>query len=487
MLRRLLVVALTGLAALACAMPAQALQLGFNDEDLLTPATASGTGATDAGMALGLQHARGAGASIWRLQLRWSSVAAAAPPNAAVAADPAWSGYDWSAIDRKVRAVVGAGFQPLLWVDNAPAWAEGPHRPAVSEFAPAGSWRPNAAALQAFAQAVATRYRGDFPDPLAAGTTLPRVGTYQAWNEPNLYVEITPQYVKSGKRWVPAGPAIFRSLVNAVYAGVKAADPRARVGAGSTAPFGDYPAGGHRVPPVELWRDLLCLRQNGRTLKQSASCPAVHFDFYAHNPYSPYAPTHAALNADDVTVPDLGKLTTLVRRGVAAGTIQPKAAKPLWITELGWDSNPPDPQGVSTTAQAHYEEGAISVLAREGAQAILFWNARDDAPVPSYDETYQSGIYTRGLTVAQDVMKMSYTAFRFPFTAYRYGGTAMAWGKAAASGPVSVQRYIGAGWRPIATPTAGADGVFSKRLHVATGTLLRAVQSAQFSLSWRSR
>lgn len=460
---------------------AQGLQLGFNNEDLLRVPAPSGAGVDAAGLATGLQNARGAGASVWRLQVKWQDVAPVRPPNDAAAIDPAWTGYDFTDFDRQVRAVAGAGFRPLVWFNRAPVWAEGPDRPPVTAFSPSGSWRPDAPAAGLFAQALAARYRGDFPDPLNPGASLPRVADYQAWNEPNLYVEITPQYVRQGGRWRPEAPRIFRSLVNEIYTGIKRADESISVGTGALAPFGDYPSGGNRTPPVVFWRDLLCT-----DLRQRSPCPEIRFDFYAHNPYSPAAPTRAALNPEDVTVPDLGKIGTLVSRAVRAGTVLPKRAKPLWITELGWDTKP-DPDGLSFTEQARNVQGAISVLASQRAAVILFWNMRDDPPLPTWDLTYQSGIFSRGATVAQDTRKPSYTAFRFPFTAYRSRSRALLWGKAPAAGQVVVQRRSGKRWITVTRLRPGRDGVFSKPVNLPGSTKLRATQGTSTSLVWVSR
>ena len=81
------------------------------------------------------------------------------------ASDPASPAYDFTAVDAAVRETVAAGLTPLLVVLRAPAFAEAPHR---WPYAYPGSWAPNPAAFGEFATAVARRYDGSFPDPLAA-------------------------------------------------------------------------------------------------------------------------------------------------------------------------------------------------------------------------------------------------------------------------------------------------------------------------------
>lgn len=485
-MRRVRPVLLACAASLIAAAPAHALELGFNSDDLFRAPNTAGQGADDAGMAAGLANAHGAGASVWRFALLWHNVAPERPPSDADAANPDWPGYRWEQTDRTVRAIAAAGLDPLPFIYRAPAWAEGAGRPPATQFVPAGTWRPDAAAFGAFAKALATRYGGKHPDPLLPGQTLPQISSWQGWNEPNLYVYLTPQYVQSGGGWQLEAPRLFRDLLNAFYDGIKSVNPAATVVAGATAPYGDYPAGGHRIPPAHFMRELLCV--DAATLAARPGCPQVRFDAYAHNPYTGFAPTRRALNADDVAVPDLGKLQVVVRRATQRGTIRPKATvKPLWITELSWDTTP-DPRGFSPETQARYMAGAITTMAREGAERIYFWNLRDDAPVPSWDATYQSGIFARGASPAQDVAKPSYSAFRFPFTAYRGAQSTRVWGKAPAGrARVTVQRRSGDAWRTVTRVRAGVDGVFVARVRVPRGAQLRAVQGSEISRPWSSR
>ena len=61
---------------------------------------------------------------------------------------------------------------------------------------------------------------GDFANAVASALLrnfagLPRVRYFQAWNEPNLSVYLTPQY--KGKNEVAAGH--YRRMLNAFYAG----------------------------------------------------------------------------------------------------------------------------------------------------------------------------------------------------------------------------------------------------------------------------
>ena len=478
MLRRLLITLSLAAACLgtvaatdASAQP-RGMQLGFIDGGLAS--------VDNQQYATGLAHARDAGATIWRIFAIWATVAPTAPPNAAAASDPGWPGYNWSTVDRVVTATAAAGLEPVLVPFRAPAWAEGPNRPSTDQ-ALAGTWRPSAPALQAFATALARRYSGTYAD--ATGQVLPRVRFIQAWNEPNLAVDVTPQYTRKGGRWVPASPGIYRSMLNAVYRGVKAAVPSDVVITAGTAPYGDLDKSSNaRIPPVAFWRSLLCVQ--GRTDLRSTRCGQhVSFDALAHHPYPIGPPRRRARNPDDAVVPDIGKITRVLRVAQRAGTVLPRGTKPIWATEISWDSTP-DPDGLSLADQARYLEGALYTLWKQGVRYVTWFNLRDEAKGKGWDSTYQSGIFTRGDTVADDTPKPSYTAFRFPFTAYRTNGVAELWGMAPQAGPVAVQALVKGTWHTAASLTAGSDRVFVGRLRVGRGTKLRAVSGADESLTW---
>ena len=163
---------------------------------------------------------------------------------------------------------VAAGLTPLLVVTRAPTFAEAPHR---WPYAYPGSWAPNPTAFGEFATAVARRYDGSFPDPAEPDRALPRVRLYEAWNEPNLARYLEPQWVAEGGRWRAFSPLLYRQLLNAFYAAVKAVEPGDRVIATGVAPNGE-PTGVGRMTPVRFLREMLCL-EGGRDPALPASGP----------------------------------------------------------------------------------------------------------------------------------------------------------------------------------------------------------------------
>jgi len=464
------------------ASAAPGLSLGFTDDSAFA-------GATSPDNATNLGHARDAKASVARFFLSWRSVAPVEPPTAAAAADPSWTGYDWAKTDQAVRQIAAASMDVLPVVYEAPAWAEGTGRPSKSagETLRPGAWKPAPAALRRFAVALARRYSGTYADPLTPGGMLPAVRRWQAWNEPNLTVYLAPQWKKTGASYVPASPDLYRKLQNAFYAGVKSVSPESVVGTAGTAPYGDLNPGEPRMPPVTFWRSLLCVK--GVTRLTSARCRTkVSFDAIAHHPYPIGPPDRHARNPGDVVIPDLGKITRLLAVAQKAGTVLPRRPKQLWATEISWDSRP-DPGGLPLATQARYLEGALYTLWRQGVDLVAWYLMRDGAPVPSYATTYQSGIFLRGTTPAQDTPKPSFTAFRFPFTAYRSKGVARLWGMVPQTGvkaTVIIEARQGSKWVQAVRLRSGTNRIFTGRLTVGRGTQLRARVGDDISLPWKT-
>ncbi|MFT4034154.1 MAG: hypothetical protein QM679_01100 [Patulibacter sp.] len=476
------------LAACAAAAPAQAFELGFNDESALV-SYAGKFGKTPDLTSLDAvaTHEREAGATTQRILIAWAEVAAgsSAPQPQTAAADPAWPGYNWAAADRSIRAAVAHGLRPLVWFHSAPSWAEPSNHPSTSNGYRAGTWRPNAKLFKQFTIAVAKRYNGSYPDPDNPGQALPRVSVFQPWNEPNLYVEITPQWTKQGGKTVPASPAIYRRLQNAGYEGIKSVQPDATVLAAGTAPFGGLSSADPRIPPALFWRELLCVTTKRGKLVANPKCAKLKFDGLAHHTYPIGPPTRTARNADDVVVPDMGKLKSILAAGRRAKLLTSKVERNLWVTEMSWETAP-DPGGLSLDDYALYMQGAFYTLWKAGVQHVLWWNSRDDAKGSSWEASLQSGIYYRGATPAQDTRKPVWQAFHFPFAAYRVGGVAALWAKPPGTGEVTVQASKNGAWVDVAKLKLRADGVVSGRLRVNPGVQLRAVQGSEISLTWKT-
>jgi hypothetical protein len=357
-----------------------------------------------------LDRALQSGARVTKIDIGWVAAREPARPR-----DPADRAYDWSRADAAVAAAAARGQKILLSFCCAPAWAESPGRPARYR---AGTWKPDVAAVGAYGEALGRHFAGQ-----------PAVEGFQLWNEPNLEIYLAPQWVRRNGRWRPFAPGHYRRMLNAFHAGLKRGNPRALVVTGGTAPYGDPLPGGRRTMPVRFWREL--------------SRRPARFDVLAHHPYGVGSPRRRALNRDDAAVPDVGKLRRFAR------------GKRMWVTEMSWDSSPPDPEGVPAARHAAWVSDAFFVLWKQGVDTITWFQIRDAAPQPSYAATNQSGVYLRDGTP-----KLAQQAFAFPFSCERAGRRLRVWGLAPAAGDVRIE----AGGRVVATLRAGANRVFTARI-----------------------
>jgi hypothetical protein len=416
------------------------------------------------------RRAAASGASVVRLDAYWSTVAPRQPSEATNPADPF---YQWGALDREVEEATAAGLAPIVSLRGAPRWAQA--QPIPKKSSP-GAWEPNAADYRLFAQALATRYSGHFPDPLHPGIMLPRVRYFQAWNEPNLSLYLAPQWTRVRGAWVAESPLIYRALLNAFYAGVKAGQAHAIVVSAGTAPFGD-PPGGQRIPPAQFDRILLCVSATMHPLP----CPdPAHFDVLAHHPYAVGDPYASALNPDDVSIPDLGKLERPLAVAERTGRALPAGSKPIWVTEVSYDSNPPDPHAVPMATYVRWTAETLYELWSEGVSVVTWFLIQDQPPIPNYADSYQSGMY-----FLNGQAKIAQHAFRFPLVVDRRGaGEPIVWTRVPASGTLLIEGLIGGHWVVVLRTSVTRHEVVERRLPASASERFRAVVGKQSSLVW---
>jgi hypothetical protein len=266
-------------------------------------------------------------------------------------------------------------------------------------------------------------------------------------------------------------------MLRAAYAAVKAVRADDTVVMGGLAPFGAGPPSFRRgrVAPVDFARRMLCLT---RALRRGRCRAPTPVDVYAIHPYSSAGPTQKALNADDVATPDVGKLERVFAAARRAGTSPPGGRKPIWATEMGWDTRPPNRQGVRPGVQARWLDEAFYLLWRRGVSLALNLQLRDQ-PVggrPGETVTRQTGLYFRGATVQADRAKPSLRAFSFPFVAVARGARELAWTVSPCATPckVVIEKRAGRRWRRVASGTAGRDGVIVRSVRAGRTSVLRA-------------
>ena len=330
---------------------------------------------------LAMTRIRAAGASVVRIPVDWRSTVVEDPSPSFNAADPASLNYRFAPLDAAVQSTVSAGLTPLLVVSHAPAFAEASPR---WPYAYPGSWAPSPTALEEFATALARRYDGSFPDAGAPGSVLPRVSLFQAWNEPNLTRYLEPQWVVREGHWLAFSPLLYREMLNGFYAGVKSVEPSDTVLAAGVAPNGD-PVGVGRMQPVRFLRTMLCLtspsRTGGARRSAPASCPdPPHFDVLAFHPLSVGNPNLPATSSLDVSISDAAKVTGLLRQAERLGTALPRGVKPVWVTELNWESAPQTPHGVQGALQAGWVSRALHRLWVAGVSLVTWQFLVDPYP-----------------------------------------------------------------------------------------------------------
>ena len=293
-------------------------------------------------------------AQIARVNIYWRKVVGSSPP--ANPTNPADPDYDFSRLDGAVRDATARHLQVLITVFGAPTWAEGKNRPSS---APLGTWKPDPHAYGQFAQALAKRYSGSFQG-------LPQVSQFEAWNEPNLTVNLTPQWV--GKK--PTSPELYRQLLNAFYAGSRASQPAATVIGGATAPFGD-PRNNPRDPrapadaPARLPApDVLPQPQaEGDEMRgQAASGRALPTPDQHHEPTE--LQRDQPRRRRDRRFPQLRPLLHAAER---THHVLPGGRHPLWATEFWFFTKPPTNIGVPVNKQARWVEQSLYLLWKQGA------------------------------------------------------------------------------------------------------------------------
>jgi len=419
--------------------------------------------------AAAFRRARAAGATAARLSVSWADVA---PPGTQKPAkfdqaDPRDPNYRFASVDEQVKEAVAAGLEPIIDVWGAPFWV----LHGIGRRPQDGPVRPSQDSFGEFVHALAARYSGRV-------LGLPRVRYWEAWNEPNVSIYLMPQY---GSRNRPVSPDLYRDLLNEFSDAVHGVHASNVVAAGALSPFSVRNAAVDTVGPLDFLRRLLCVSADPRP--HSTCRDTVSFDVLSFHPYTSGAPTHHASNANDLSLGDISKLRPILSAARQLGHLRSTGPLRFWVTEFSWNTDPPDPTAAPIGLQSRWVAEALHDAWLDGVTLFTWFTLHDD-PVP---QDFQSGLYFRGATFAQDRPKPTLTAFRFPFVANRRGGLAAIWGRTPTSGPgtVAVERRAGAGWQVVETFRANRYGIFEGKVRVASADrVLRAAFSGSASLAF---
>ncbi len=340
-----------------------------------------------------------------RITAGWSAIAPGAREQRKPdfdASDPAAYGDGWAPVDLAVEAVVDAGMRPMLDVAFwAPRWAverpvEGPEN---------YRWKPDPREFAQFTEAAARRYDGSFED-------LPAVRLWSTWNEPNHPTFLLPQWERRGGELVPISPHVYREMHNAGYDAIKAVDEDNDVLIGNLSSRGDPAGERRRMAPLLFLRELACVDEALEPLDrpECRGFRPLQADGFAHHPYSyRQSPDEQSSDPDEVRLADLDRLSSLLvelrRRGRFAARL------PLYLTEFGYESNPPASRGVDLQTQARWLSQATAIV-----------YARDDIKMYSQfllNDVEPPELFQTGLLFDDGSPKPALAAFRLAFFADR--------------------------------------------------------------------
>lgn len=429
--------ALPGGGALATGVT-HPFQTGFLDDALFQGASAS----------LGFQRADAAGATIERLRLDWSSVAPTKPATPTNPLDPA---YDWSAFDAEVAAAVANNQEPIANILFSPQWARNaPGFPASF---------PDPAALASFAAAAAARYDG---------VNHPRVEYWEIWNEPNLGLEIEPQFQDG----LPIAANWYRTVLNEISPAIKSVHADNEIIAGSTAAYFDQTPSTVAVNPqwgpLGFMRAVLCL-----TPQLTSTTPGctVSFDAWSHHPYTEGGPTHKARLSDEVALGDLPKMNEVLDAAWKLGHISASSEPSIWVTEFSWNADPPSARGVPTGLLERWIPEAMYQMWRNRVTVLTWFLLVDSAP------PYQTGFYATTSSLEANQPRPTLQAFTFPFVAYRSTGGVRFWGRTPSGREATVaieQKARSGGWIRLGRVKSDRFGIVQGQFHTSSTRAVRA-------------
>ena len=365
------------LAAPPTAAASRYIQLGiFDDTQILH-------GATDAVY----KQLNTIGVQTIRVNLWWGGpngfgVAKRKPVNPTNPNDPA---YDWGVYDRAAFYAAQYRIKVVFSLLGTPPWANA-----------AKGWNvapTNVLDLKRFATAAARRYGGTWKG--LDGRVIPAVRSWLAWNEPNNPIFLKPQYKKVGGAWQIQSGKDYAKMCNAIVDAVHLVTVGAsKVACGVTGPRGNNNPNSSRasVSPLAFLRAMKAGGARG-------------FDAYAHHPYygrpseTPSTPPPPGIHGNAPTAITLGNFSLLTKE-----LTKLYGNKRIWITEYGYQTNPPDRLfGVTWAKQALYLKQAYAIAkANPRVDMFLWFLLRDEI---RYDG-WQSGLLT-----ANGRKKPSYNAF----------------------------------------------------------------------------
>ncbi len=416
-----------------------------------------------------LQRLRELGVQRVRVNVAWATIApqpnSTKRPKGFNAIDPAaYPASGWARYDAVVRAAAAAGISLDFTIDApAPLWATGTGVPRGTTGYFRADWEPSAKEFGYFVKAVGTRYDGSYK-PKGSSTALPRVNFWSTWNEPDYGYDLAPQGVGAHQA-TENSPRMYRGLVDAAWSSLQATGHSTRT---DTILFGELTARGNdawgvfaEMKPLIFLRALYCVDSSYRELRGSAAsargCPttaAGSRSFRGQNPAlfgasgvsvhpyemttPPNKPTYLLSNgsigvgksdANFADLPEVPRLArTLDRLNAVYGS---KKHFPVWDTEYGYRTKPPDPRlGINPTTAAGYINWAEYLSYKMARLYSYSQYGLIDPPPP--------GFFDSALENPDGSQKPGYGAYRMPLflptTSTRAGQKVEIWGGVRSAG-----------------------------------------------------
>jgi hypothetical protein len=222
------------------------------------------------------------------------------------------------------------------------------------------------------------------------------------------------------------------------------------------------------MAPLTFLRTMACVDARLRPLRvpECRSFEPLPGDGWSHHPYSlELAPWQADLSPDNVRMGDLDRLTTLLGRLHAAG--RTRVSLPLYLTESGYQTAPPDPTWkVSLADQARWLPEAERIARRQPTlRSVAQFLVRDLPERPGRRLKTRWRDYQSGLRFSDGRSKPAHAAFALSLVARRSTSRSVSFWGLVRPGTGNRRARIsvlepGGHWRAIGRGRTRTDGTF---------------------------
>jgi hypothetical protein len=244
-------------------------------------------------------------------------------------------------------------------------------------------------------------------------------------------------------------------LLNPTYVELHALNPANRVAGGATSPRSTSTG----LSPVTFMRGMRAAR--------------ARLDAYSHHPYAVTRGETPSRFARGVCRYCTGVLSLAHLEQLIREVKRDFGPKRIWLTEYGYETNPPDPNGVSWALQSQYlAEAAMRAAAAPYVDMLIQFMVQDEAR----PNGWQSGLIS-----SDGLPKPAFNSFMLPIAvAARSGTRTTIWGQVRPGGgprPYQLQRLLPTGWTSVGGTGAltAANGTYTRVVGAPPGTRFRVL------------